>query len=608
MADSPASSSVGIGSRLLNPPLLAVCDDLSVLGPHGLVPFLAQKLKRPSVIWLNRRCFAECGIDLRSEGAELEIKTWLLETFGAAVPHPLDPPDAYGSDTVPFGADRYGSSWGNYHGGSGRCGTAGYFHAKGIGRTPLISVDTLEHANGMVLLWEALLEAIGSEIVDAELPYGAVPILAIIDLGFASPETDGGAPARRAMIVRPSFLRPAHFERSIFFGDAGHPQADQYRDAQRVRHAVESAPTLPIAKGSPGKLLTTLFARTAEQIGSARAHRLWLGVCASSNRAVDGRIVDFGAVRAVPDWRAATTRMPEQFGNELQMVRGEIDSLSFYFHKYSSPEHPLPTREALAAEVASRVTSSFRSACAQAMMLDEENPATADALDELQTYYSAQQAECVDAADRGAWRLPWLLNGKESDDCGTATEKRVMKVVRRALEGGRPADDVHRARLSALHRWLAPRHGIFQPIAVRRLPAFVRSLSGDPDVDSARVTNFIDHQVSCARRIWRGIPRDFEVRAQLVRGGASGLLGFRGPSQARGILLSGNLQWGSLSILGCTIRKLVIDETSPSNGLISSVWITPASKVEYNNGFDFSRLADAIEAEGYSYRAAQALR
>jgi len=573
-----------------------------------MVPFLAQKLKRPSVIWLNRRWLAECGIDLRLEGAESEIKTWLLETFGAAVPHPLDPTDAYGSETVCFGADRYGSSWGNYHGGSGRCGTAGHFHAKGIGRTPLISVGTLEHANGMVLLWEALLEAIGSEIVDAELPYGAVPILAIIDLGFASPEADGGAPARRAMIVRPSFLRPAHFERSIFFGDAGHPEADQYRDAQRVRHAVESAPTLAIAKGAPAKLLTTLFTRTAEQIGSARAHRLWLGVCASSNRAIDGRIVDFGAVRAVPDWRASTTRMPEQFGNELQMVSGEIDSLSFYFHKYSSPEHPLPTREALAAEVSSRAVSSFRSACAQAMMLDEESPATADALDELQAYYRAQQAECVDAADRAAWRLPWLLNGKDRDGPGTAAENRVMKVVRRALEGDRPAGDVHRARLSALHRWLAPRHGIFQPIAVRRLPAFVRSLSGDPDIDSARVANFIDHQVSCARRIWRGIPRDLQVRAQLVRGEASGLLGVRGPGQTKGVLLSGPLQSGSISILGCTVRKLEIDEKSTDQGAISSVWITPASRVEYNRGFDFCRLANAIAAEGYSYRAVQALR
>jgi hypothetical protein len=488
--------------------------DLSVLGPDLLVPFEVRHLSRPSLLWINERWFAEKGVDLANPEVDAEIRAWLLREFAMGVPAPGDPNGAFTSQTATLHADRYGRTGGAQHGGSGRCGIAGRFHAKGIGRTPLVADDgDAMHSSGMMLVWEAIMEAILSEIAQAELPYGAVPVIAIIDMGFASSE--GPFAGRRGILVRPNFIRPAHFERSIFFGDGGTPDSQQYRDALRVRAAVTAAPSLPeAAGGTAGSLLRAMFLRFAHQIGAAQAHRFWLGTFTSSNRSIAGELADFGAFRAVPSWRSVTTLAPEQFGGELATLAPAINSIFFYFRKYL-PAHDLGDPAALQREIAAETLRGFRTACATALGVDES---ASPALEALRAYYAGQQRERVKAGDRNAWRSPWLLDALAPGWRRDAACRPAEREIAAALLHGIAADGADAAtravRLNALRRWLTPRHAIYQELMVRRIPAWVRTLTGDPSADAGRVGHFIAGQIARSRRVWHGAPPGLEVTAQ----------------------------------------------------------------------------------------------
>ncbi|RNL00808.1 MchC protein, partial [Xanthomonas vasicola pv. vasculorum] len=84
-----------------------------------------------------------------------------------------------------------------------------------------------------------------------------------------------------ATLIRPAFLRLAHFERSLYFGTSGSSNSDQFQDSLRVKDAVHFADQHAKREaGNPNGLgveLSELYLRLAEQIAASRAHRLWTG-------------------------------------------------------------------------------------------------------------------------------------------------------------------------------------------------------------------------------------------------------------------------------------------------------------------------------------------
>jgi hypothetical protein len=82
-------------------------------------------------------------------------------------------------------ADRYGGAGIGRNGGSGRNALVNGFLVKGVGRTPLVGQSTpLSHASGGAYLEECVREAIFSEVVSHDFPYGAVPALGILGTGL----------------------------------------------------------------------------------------------------------------------------------------------------------------------------------------------------------------------------------------------------------------------------------------------------------------------------------------------------------------------------------------------------------------------------------------
>ena len=222
--------------------------NLAAFGDKLFVETAARARPQARVLWLNHRWFAEQGLDSLDASTKAQLHDWLIADFA------FETAEADSADRT-VRADRYGGTDGATHGGSGRCAVVGAFNAKGVGRTPLVpeGVDWT-HAHGLLSLDEAVREAISAEIAHAELPYGAVPVIAILDGGgeYWTPE---GQSHRRAILVRPNFVRPAaslcrtqHLLRHV--GKARVGPADRRRAGARRRPWLDRTKTRPVG-GEP---------------------------------------------------------------------------------------------------------------------------------------------------------------------------------------------------------------------------------------------------------------------------------------------------------------------------------------------------------------------
>lgn len=250
------------------------------------------------------------------------VKAWLLDEFAYLVPLPGDLSTQYLSQRKTFYADRYGDDGLTPHGGSGRVGISGGFQVKGIGPTPLVGrhADWL-HNHGCMWLEEAVRESLVSELIHREFPVGSVPVIAIIDTGVDASFTLQSPDRRRALVIRPSFYRPAHMQRAPMFTPVGGDRLSaQFADARRTRQMTELL-------GQIGSLHH--FAdNCALQAGHAFYHRCFLGGMLSSNWAMDGRICDFGGITNVDDWSPmeVSPGLP-RFGSETIQVELALESV-----------------------------------------------------------------------------------------------------------------------------------------------------------------------------------------------------------------------------------------------------------------------------------------
>jgi hypothetical protein len=412
--------------------------DPSVLSAHIAVPFEVRRLPHARLLWLNERWLIEAGIAPDDAHARASFAARILRDF--AVTSRVSDLSGTSACQHTLYADRYGGTGGAVPGGSGRCGSKDGFIAKGIGKTPLVAehVD-IYHKNGRMSVAEAIRETVSAEIANHELPWGAVPIVAIIDAGFDFPYGEAAEPRRAAIAVRPSFIRPAHFERSIFFGAGGTRDSPQFQDALRVRDATRAAVAMPMAYPS----LLEMFRRFAQQIGVARARRLWQGRFLSSNVSIDGALVDFGSFRAVPNWRRTIGVAGERFGAETEQVRQTFLSVAGFFGKYAPQAlNGLDPRSYLRDLVALE-RASFLDACLSglgARKASDSAPARELAAC-IEDYYRSQQAARtgVDVAGDCRW-IHDAFTGRAASRPGTsheaAAEARLLAAIRAAEASG----------------------------------------------------------------------------------------------------------------------------------------------------------------------------
>jgi hypothetical protein len=232
-------------------------------------------------------------------------------------------------------ADRYGGPGLANNGGSGRSVYVNDYLVKGIGPTPLVSMMSPEcHRTGVAYLEECVREAVFSEIVDLEFPFGSVPTLAVIDTGrtHLPPHQSTPSPERTALLVRPPFFRVAHLLRATSFVSSyvNEGTLDQARVLEVLRLAIGEY-------GNEGLVeeFYRLLERLTHQMAYSFVHRLPHGAVLPSNVAFDGRLVDFGAMTAVPSWaRTATVIFAESFEDRFACIPAIVRLIGYYFNRY----------------------------------------------------------------------------------------------------------------------------------------------------------------------------------------------------------------------------------------------------------------------------------
>jgi hypothetical protein len=305
-------------------------DLAAIVSPEtGHVKLPMARLPNARVLWSNPRARSE-DPHYPTLGDQAEYERCLLEKCGFVLADPdTGVADAYGV------ADCYGGAGLGSNGGSGRAVYLNGYHVKGIGRTPLVGLDTdISHASGGAYLEECVRESIFAEIVHREFPHGSVPTLAIIDTGREVIWDTEHGPKRETMclLVRPMFLRPAHIERAVRYKSGN--EYGGAADAARVRATALAIESQVGGAAAMDDLLRCCLERWAQQIAHSYVSRLSHGGVTSSNVAIDGRLVDFGAMTSVPSFgrywvSSAVHPTGLQHKDILSTVTGISSSMAF---------------------------------------------------------------------------------------------------------------------------------------------------------------------------------------------------------------------------------------------------------------------------------------
>jgi hypothetical protein len=510
-----------------------------------LVPFQARQLQRATILWINRRWFLERQIDITQDEVHERVSNWLLHEFAYMVPQTSDPPDAFTSRTRTLHADRYGSSTGRtVHGGSGRVATIGCYQAKGIGVTPLTGVGAnWVHSNGCSSVEEGIREAIFSEVAAAEFPHAAVPVVAILDTGlcFSAPldvktAVPAGQPMRRAIVIRPAVLRISHTERAPLFTRSltGYSNS-QLNDARRTREVVQCWSTRVRQSDVAVPGLPELIVRIAEQVAFGQVHRLFSGGYFSSNLSADAALLDFGGMRALPNWaNARTLDGVVGFGEEMRLVSKLIESLTFHFDKYRPKSVAAPslavTLRSLALDAHARA---FTQECLRMWSVDAQTSTTLTTtiMTALSRYFKWQQKFQVNYKHGVLHEHGWLYDviaGIPSHSNGRASiEIQTLSAISTALHQhfASFADSNQRIQhaWSSAVRYLMPRETLDREHLQSLIEARITS-DQQPSSRREQVEDFVRTAVGRSRRHWPRLPSGLTVQAHVAYEGSSALL------------------------------------------------------------------------------------
>lgn len=541
-------------SRLIETERLQVgLVDLSRWSNQLLVPFQVRRLKKPRVIWINDRWLLERGYDTRSNSDVILLSNWLIEEFGWVVEC-----SGTGSDVKQVFADRYGTTDAAIqHGGSGRVATLGCFQLKGVGQTPLVSDGLPEgHSHGCLSVAEALREAIFSEIAHAEFPHRAVPVIAILDTGlsFSSPSLDDlfDQNARRALLVRPSVIRPAHAERAALFkcSVTGFKNVQQH-DVTRTKDVVIhwSALGQALDSGYDFVALRKLVTAVAEQVAFGQVYRFFSGGYFSSNLSINGELLDFGNAHALPNWVSTQVHSSAVgFGRELELFNRVIASLSFFFVKYSQRGDALGLTQELQALADATYIASWKRYSLELFGCAKVDECFGDSIfGLLRQYFIKQQkvfvkyrfGEIVGSADHRAFN--WIYGQFVEPSCAQFGEEKVFgDALAHCLST--LAASFQYVSLWTASRLLKPRDSIERKRLLFALDRLVPKPNDCCEVERATIQEFVDITISDARRRWPNLPSEYAVHAHVTHIGSSALICSTGQSRSsRFVWLEGTL-------------------------------------------------------------------
>jgi hypothetical protein len=505
------------------------CPDFAATGASAVVPFEATRLRDAEVLWINERWLGERGVDVAVPGRREEVVEWLRSSFGFCVPQAFDAPAAFFDEKKTFVADRYG---GGRHGGSGRAGLCGRFQVKGIGATPLVGdVTDWGYSHGCLWLEEAIRECIYAELIDAEFPHGGVPVIAILDTGLSYHFPDGRVGERRALIVRPAVVRPAHLERATQYrADIG-GRAEQLADVERTKEWVQAF-TAGEIDGADAADLSLLVTRIVEQIAYGRANRLFHGGYFTSNLAINGALHDFGSFRATPDWAKAycSNHLPP-FGSEASYLKTLVHSLVFHLNKFQEGGRPKLDGTALLEDVTKKLEVAVDLNLLKIWGAEDMlGTAAGSAITGACRRYFEHQQRFTRSHEKGlganiAWLDECLLQLPQ-DTAHLVHERELLLTVDRALREALP--DLHhdgkwhgRVWDNALRR-LLPRWNLFREHLQGRIFSFLENIE-TVAIKPEALAAFISEALTFGRREWPNLPERLRVSLQATEDGSDAL-------------------------------------------------------------------------------------
>lgn len=549
--------------------------DLSALCSTLLVPFPVRSLNNASILWINDRWFTERGLmTLRDAQARRRVYEWLLSEFAitSANEERNRRPDQLARTAY---ADRYGTlSGASPHGGSGRVATLGCYQVKGVGKTPLVgSGATWTHSHGMATVREAICEAIFAEVLDAELPYGGVPVMAIIDAGetIAASE-DGSFMEKRALIVRPAALRPAHMLRAASFVSPRHgPDFAPGRDAARTYDVIRHVASLSFEARESQRIPATLLElcqRYAAQSAVGNALRLHTGGLLAENISLDGAVLDFGVAQAMGDWSNVQVHAHVPgFGQDIDRIAQMAASIKFYAQKAACSEQPWFSvdvrRESLQSSYTEGLQVMFGRLWATGV-IDRESQNAIRTL--MQGYFDAQQRvprrERWDGKPRtnAGWLYDHLIASESPAVTSSDREASLLGRVRAILNGAKSAcSNVKAHSWRSAARLLQPRPELDRLLLEKQIKSAMAPTAATETVQS--VARLIESVVGASRRWWSNLPAEISVTSQRVSSGCTVIEGIDARSGQRilwveGIHALGRFVLGDTVVDEATVRKL----------------------------------------------------
>jgi len=511
--------------------------------PELYVEFPVTRLENAEVLWINERFFVERKVDVTDPATLREVQRQLLDLAYTTAQDGAAATDGGGKRIY---ADRYGGTKIGAHGGSGRCGIIDGFQIKGVGVTPLVGEEYQVagvmgrpqrdrppfhrfHSDGVVTLEEAIREAIYAEVACMEMPKGAMPIVAILGTGTRMP---WGEPC--AILVRPNFFRAAYVERAVRYRPLQPGRNVHAADAKRVRDIVAVLDDKRSREefGVDVDTIAEYVSRVSEQMAFAHVHRLSFGPYLSNNLTLNGEVLDFGAARAVENWkRGIVVDMACAFGkDELVEFLDSCTNMLFYLRKYatSSSFGVLPLRlNYLVASTYEKALDVFFAGLF-GLRFDAKSAEVVAISAALKKYFFSQQKEVVnylsdDAPDSGAWLYDVLkarLDG--SPPAPGAREARVIDEIEAALTrlyASHPEPEAAvQAKLRTALRMLRPRDQLFRDALQLRIYDGLLMKDGHPTTGAefaSRIDEFIRSHVATSRRV-------FDLPDDLVALGAAG--------------------------------------------------------------------------------------
>lgn len=550
----------------------------SVWSEDLLVPFQVRQLRNAKLIWLNKRWFLERGLDAADQPTLTRISGWLLSTFAFVRPGAGDKASAFTGRTKTAYADRYGSSGGTApHGGSGRVAVDGCFQAKGVGITPLVGVNApADHANGCATLAAGIREAVFSEVVCAEFPHGAVPVIALLDTGLYVPPTEkarskAAQAVRRGIVVRPCVIRPAHAERASLFSRSVTGYVNpQSNDVQRTRDVVRRWSTEGTDEGQDRiPSLRTTIRRTAEQAAFGRVHRIFNGGYFSSNLGITGQLLDFGNMHALPDWaNARVLGHAAGFGKELDALDVLVRSMDFYFRKYGGDSY-----YDNAAVLGDHARACFRKAFTQECLrlFHAENLDDSKMEDNiahrLERYFTAQQrhrrrynAGMVDERACSVshdWLYDAIKDVQKPVMCEAGDASHVLDEIfhflHEAFQSRSNFDELLWISWVTALRLLRPRTAISHDILMHRIKDLVTRLDFGRPGTYQEVDALINDAIDAGRQHWPRLPLGLGVLGHVTLEGCSALLCTKAPNAPIQIWIEAICMKNAVNVFGTWI-------------------------------------------------------